>query len=69
MARFRQYRLLFIGFLLVLGGVIVPFLTMAKVLEPSFLVLFASYAGSVIGVILAIIWSAGYMREYRNRDH
>jgi hypothetical protein len=69
MSILRNYRLLIIGFLLVFGGVAVPFLTMAKVLQPSFLLLFASYTGSVVGVILAIIWSAGYMREYRNRDN
>lgn len=68
MSRFAYYRLLIIGFLLVLAGVIVPFLSVIRVMPPNLFVLFASYAGSVIGVALALIWAAGYVRERKDRD-
>ncbi len=69
MARLRYYRLLIIGFLLVLAGVAVPFLTIIKVIPSNLFVLFASYMGSVIGVALALIWSAGFVRDHRDRDN
>jgi hypothetical protein len=66
--KLRYYRLLFIAFLLVLAGVVVPFLTIMGAIPSNLFILFASYLGSVIGVALALIWSAGYVRERRNRD-
>ena len=68
MSALRFYRLLIIGFLLVLVGVVVPFLTITKILPPNMFILIASYAGSVVGVALALIWSAGYVRERRDGD-
>ncbi|MFO7585019.1 MAG: hypothetical protein R6W69_09840 [Anaerolineales bacterium] len=68
MARLRYYRLLIIGFLLVLGGVVVPFLTMIDVIPANFVLLFGSYAGSIVGIVLGLVWSAGYVHEVRSRD-
>lgn len=68
MSRLRYYRLLLIGFLLVLAGVAVPFLTITGVIPSNLFILFVSYGGSVVGVMLAIIWSAGYVRDHRDRD-
>ena len=68
MARLRYYRLLIIGFLLVLGGVVVPFLTMIDVIPANFVLLFSSYAGSIVGIVLGLVWSAGYVQEVRSRD-
>jgi hypothetical protein len=68
MARLRYYRLLIIGFLLVLGGVVIPFLTMIDVIQPNFIILFGSYAGSLIGIVLGLVWSAGYVQDTRSRD-
>jgi|GEM_PF-2234286 cytochrome c biogenesis protein CcdA len=68
MSFLRHYRLLIIGFLLVIGGILVPFLTITNVLPSNLFLLIGSYAGSVIGVALALIWSSGYVREHRNND-
>jgi cytochrome c biogenesis protein CcdA len=68
MAHLRYYRLLIIGFLLVLGGVVIPFLTIIGVLPENFLLLLGSYAGSIAGIVLGLVWSAGYVRDVRSRD-
>jgi cytochrome c biogenesis protein CcdA len=68
MSALRSYRLLIIGFLLVLAGVAVPFLTITKILPPNMFILIASYAGSVVGVALAMLWAASYVRERRDGD-
>jgi heme/copper-type cytochrome/quinol oxidase subunit 4 len=68
MSRLRYYRLLIIGFLLVVAGVVIPFLTIMGTIPSNLFILFASYAGSVVGVALALIWSAGFVRERRDHD-
>jgi hypothetical protein len=68
MAGFRHYRLLIIGFFLVLGGVLVPFFTMLGILPASFILLFGSYIGSVVGIALGLIWVAGYLQDIRSRN-
>lgn len=68
MTRLRYYRLLIIGFFLVLGGVLVPFLTTLGILPSNFLLLFGSYLGSVVGIALGLIWSAGYVQDMRSRN-
>jgi hypothetical protein len=68
MSRLRYYRLLIIGFLLVVAGVVVPFLTIMGTIPSNLFILFASYSGSVVGVALALIWSAGFVRERRDHD-
>ena len=68
MNRFRPSSLLIVGFVLVLSGVVIPFLTITKAIPSNLFVLFASYIASLIGIILGLLWAAGYVREHRNRE-
>jgi len=63
----RSYRILVIGFFMVLGGVILPFLMILRVLESTFFLNFFSYTISTLGVILGIIGAAMYVRENRSK--
>jgi hypothetical protein len=68
MSWFRNNRTLLIGFLLVLAGVVIPFITIMGLIPSNMFVLFASYAGSVVGVVLALLWAAGFVRDRRQND-
>jgi cytosine/uracil/thiamine/allantoin permease len=63
----RAWKLILIGFLLCLSGVIFPFLMVVKILESSFLLNFLSYTASVLGLFLGIIGAAYYVRENRKQ--
>lgn len=58
-------RLIFIGFLLVLLGVVLPFLMVMKVIESTFFLNFFSFIISLIGVVIGVIGSAYYVRINR----
>ena len=58
-------RLIFIGFLLVLLGVVLPFLMVMKVIESTFFLNFFSFIISLIGVVVGVIGSAYYVRINR----
>jgi hypothetical protein len=58
-------KIIFIGFLMVLFGFLVPFLMVIKVMEPSYFWGFLSYAVSVAGLFLGIIGSSLYVRVHR----
>ena len=64
----QMYRLLIIGFVLVLAGAVLPFLMVLRVIEPSFLMSFVSYAASVGGVFLGVLGVAQYVGTHRQRD-
>jgi hypothetical protein len=55
-----------IGFLFVLIGWLVPFLTTLRMIPSTFLLLFGSYALSVVGLMLGIIGSARIIVKSRN---
>jgi hypothetical protein len=57
--------LVVVGFLLVTFGCAVPFLMVVRLLEPSFLLSFLSYAASVAGLLLGIYGATTYV--HRNR--
>jgi hypothetical protein len=63
----RSYRLLLIGFFMVLAGVILPFLMVLRILESTFFLNFFSYTLSTLGVFLGIIGTAMYVRENRRK--
>lgn len=63
----RSYRILVIGFFMVLAGVILPFLMVLKILESTFFLNFFSYAISTLGLFLGIIGTALYVRENRRK--
>ncbi|HIC96631.1 TPA: hypothetical protein EYP12_08435 [Candidatus Bipolaricaulota bacterium] len=58
-------KLILSGFILVLGGVVLPWLMMIRLIEPNFALCFLSYASSLGGVILGIIGAALYVRSKR----
>ncbi|MBE0686631.1 MAG: hypothetical protein IH585_11600 [Anaerolineaceae bacterium] len=58
-------RLIFIGFLLVLLGVVLPFLMVMKVIESTYFLNFFSFIISLIGVVIGVIGSAYYVRINR----
>jgi hypothetical protein len=63
----RAWKLILIGFLLCLSGVVFPFLMVIKVLESTFLLNFLSYLASIVGLFLGIIGAAYYVRENRQK--
>lgn len=65
MKRIDGRGIILLGFVLVLLGVVLPFLMVMHVLEASFPLAFISYAASMGGLILGIIGAAMYVREGR----
>ena len=51
-----------IGFILVLAGVVFPWLMVLRIIEPTYTLSFLSFAASVSGVLLGIIGAALYVR-------
>lgn len=61
-------RMIFLGFLMVLVGFVVPLLMVIKVLEASYLLSFISYAMSVAGLFLGVIGASQYVRTHQKPD-
>jgi len=61
-------KLVFLGFLMVLFGFIVPLLMVIQVIEPSFFWGFLSYGVSVAGLFLGLIGGSLYVRANRKPD-
>ena len=59
------WELMAVGFFLVAFGCAVPFLTVVRVIEPSFLLLFASYGASFTGVLFGLLGAATFVRRSR----
>jgi hypothetical protein len=55
-------RLMVIGSALLLIGVILPFLMVLRLLEPSFPLGFISYASSLAGLVLGLLGLVQYIR-------
>lgn len=64
----RPKLLIIIGSLLVLFGVVGPFLIVLGVWKSTFALNFLSYAASVGGLFMGIIGAAWYTRLYRGQD-
>jgi hypothetical protein len=60
----KPRRLIFLGFILMLLGVIFPLLMVIKVMESTFFLNFFSYTLSLLGMILGII---GIAFEFKGR--
>lgn len=56
---------MFIGFLCVLMGVVLPFLMVMQVFESTLFLNFFSFIISLIGIIIGVIGSAYYVRINR----
>jgi hypothetical protein len=65
MKHFTPKRLMFLGFLCVLMGVVFPFLMVMQVLESTLFLNFFSFIISLVGIIIGVIGSAYYYRTNR----
>jgi len=62
----KPLRLIVIGFFMILlGGIVMPFLMFFKLVPSTFFLNFSSYAVSVSGLFLGIFGSAMYVRVKR----
>lgn len=59
----NSMRFMLIGAVLLIFGVAAPFLMILGFLEPGFLLLFASYAASVGGLLFGVVGAMLYVRE------
>jgi membrane associated rhomboid family serine protease len=60
-------KIILIGFVLVLLGVILPFLMVIHVLPSTFFLNFFSFAASVFGLMLGMYGAATYVRNQRRK--
>ncbi len=61
----RPLHLLFLGFILSVLGVALPFLMVIHIVTSTFFLNFFSFTASVTGLILGIMGAALYVREHR----
>ncbi len=66
---FNSRRLLWLGFILVLLGFVIPFLIVIKILPSTFFLNFFAFGASVAGLYLGIIGASGLYveRKHKNR--
>ena len=62
-----QNRLLVVGALLLVAGAVLPFLMIIGIVQSSFLLNFAAYGASIIGLFVGMIGIAMYVND-RDRD-
>jgi hypothetical protein len=65
MIRMPPWALILIGFLLVMAGMILPFLMVIHLLPSTFFLNFFSYGASLTGLFLGIIGASLYVRGSR----
>jgi len=65
MIRIGSRTIIFIGFILVLLGFLLPLLMVLKVLASTYFLNFFSYTISVLGIFLGLIGSAQFIAEIR----
>ena len=61
----QPWKLIVIGFVLVLFGFVAPFLMVIRVVPSSFILNFLSFGASVVGLFLGLIGAALYVRIRR----
>ncbi|HEY70094.1 MAG TPA: hypothetical protein G4O08_05870 [Anaerolineae bacterium] len=65
----RAFRFILIGFVLVLIGFVVPLLMVIRLINPGFLLGFASYGASVVGLLLGLYGALDiYLRKKADND-
>ena len=60
------FGLIFVGFLLALMGVVLPFLMVIHIIPSTFFLNFFSYGVSLAGLFLGVIGASRYIRGNRN---
>jgi membrane associated rhomboid family serine protease len=62
-------RLMWLGFILLVIGFLLPFLMVLRLLEPTLLLNFVAYFASLFGLISGVVGVVTYARtEKKNRD-
>lgn len=64
----QHVRIIGIGFLLAVAGVVLPLLMVLQVIESTFFLNFLAYGMSIAGLILGMIGAAFYVAGRRRRD-
>jgi len=67
MIRLQPWKIILIGFLLVLLGFLIPFLMVIDIIEANLLLSFLSHGASVAGLFLGLIGAASYVRLGRGK--
>jgi hypothetical protein len=67
MIRLQPWKIIVIGFLLVLLGFLIPFLMVIDIIEANLLLSFLSHGASVAGLFLGLIGAASYVRLGRGK--
>lgn len=62
----QPWKIILIGFFLVLFGFVAPFLMVLRIVEPNLILSFASYGASMVGLFLGLIGAALYVRIRRS---
>ena len=66
MSGMQPWKIIVIGFFLVLFGFVAPFLMVIQVVESSLILNFLSYGASMVGLFLGLIGAALYVRIHRS---
>ena len=66
MSGMQPWKIILIGFFLVLFGAVAPFLMVIQVVESSLILSFLSYGASMLGLFLGLIGAAMYVRSHRS---
>ena len=66
MSGMQPWKIILIGFFLVLFGAVAPFLMVMQVVESSLILNFLSYGASMVGLFLGLIGAALYVRIHRS---
>lgn len=67
MSFFTPIRMLVIGSIMVIAGVVLPLLMVVKVLESTFFLNFFSYIIGIVGTFLGIAGAAMYVKYNRRK--
>ncbi len=66
--RLSSIGMILLGLVLVVLGVVLPFLMVMHILTSTFFLNFFSYTASLLGLMLGLIGSASYVRERKRKD-
>jgi len=66
MSGMQPWKIIVIGFVLVLFGAVAPFLMVIQVVKSSLILNFLSYGASMVGLFLGLIGAALYVRINRS---
>jgi hypothetical protein len=61
----RPLAMIGLGFILVVLGLLLPFLMVLQVLESTFLLNFVAYGCSIAGIFLGVLGASSYIRDRR----